>query len=98
MLAYHNEESVGSAIKDSGLARKDIYVTTKYSGPLAFETDEKKRFDVRKDIRGAIETSLKKVTSLARVRSTRFTHMHLYIAGPDIRRSISYSRPKASEQ
>ena len=30
-LAYRNEAEVGQGIKESGLARKDIYVTTKWS-------------------------------------------------------------------
>ena len=29
--AYRNEAEVGQGIKESGLARKDIYVTTKWS-------------------------------------------------------------------
>lgn len=29
---YYNEEEVGQAIKESGLSRKDIWVTTKWSG------------------------------------------------------------------
>ena len=29
---YQNEADVGSAIRESGLARSDIYITTKYSG------------------------------------------------------------------
>ena len=29
---YRNEEEAGKAIRDSGLARKDIYITTKFSG------------------------------------------------------------------
>ena len=30
--AYRNEEEAGKAIRESGLAREDIYITTKYSG------------------------------------------------------------------
>ncbi len=29
---YGNEEEVGRALRDSGLARRDVYITTKYSG------------------------------------------------------------------
>lgn len=29
---YHNEEEVGQAIKESGLSRKDYWLTTKWSG------------------------------------------------------------------
>ncbi len=29
---YGNEEEVGRALRESGLARKDVYITTKYSG------------------------------------------------------------------
>lgn len=29
---YRNEEQVGQAIKESGLARKDFWLTTKWSG------------------------------------------------------------------
>ena len=31
--AYFNEEAVGSAIKQSGIPRKDIFVTTKFRPP-----------------------------------------------------------------
>ncbi|KAG6846497.1 hypothetical protein H0H93_013583, partial [Arthromyces matolae] len=31
--AYRNEESVGVAIRESGLSREDLYITTKYSRP-----------------------------------------------------------------
>ncbi|KAG6813043.1 hypothetical protein H0H93_013536, partial [Arthromyces matolae] len=31
--AYKNEESVGVAIRESGLTREDLYITTKYSRP-----------------------------------------------------------------
>ena len=30
--AYRNEEEAGKAIRESGLARQDIYITTKFSG------------------------------------------------------------------
>lgn len=30
--AYRNEEEAGKAIRESGLAREDIYITTKFSG------------------------------------------------------------------
>jgi diketogulonate reductase-like aldo/keto reductase len=30
--AYGNEEEAGRAVRESGLARKDMYITTKYSG------------------------------------------------------------------
>lgn len=30
--SYRNEEEAGQAIRESGLAREDIFVTTKYSG------------------------------------------------------------------
>lgn len=69
IIGYRNEESVGDAIRDSGLARKDIYVTTKYSGPPGFDPQEKQRFDVRKDVRSGIETSLKKVRKLVRIKA-----------------------------
>jgi hypothetical protein len=29
---YRNEEEVGRALRESGLARRDVYITTKYSG------------------------------------------------------------------
>lgn len=29
---YHNEEEVGQALKESGLARKEYWLTTKWSG------------------------------------------------------------------
>ena len=31
---YRNEEGAGAALTESGLAREDIYVTTKFSGEL----------------------------------------------------------------
>ena len=31
-LVYGTEEYVGAAIKESGLARSDLFITTKYSG------------------------------------------------------------------
>lgn len=43
---YANEESVGIAIKESGLPRDQLYITTKYDGG---------------DIHEAIDTSLSKV-------------------------------------
>lgn len=30
--AYRNEEEAGKAIRESGLPRKDLYITTKFSG------------------------------------------------------------------
>ena len=30
--AYGNEQEAGKAIRESGLAREDIYITTKFSG------------------------------------------------------------------
>ena len=47
-LVYGNEDSVGVAIRESGLSRKELYITTKYDGG---------------DVREEIETSLKKVYS-----------------------------------
>lgn len=43
---YKNEDSVGKALKEKGLTRSDLYITTKYAGG---------------DIRGTLETSLKEV-------------------------------------
>ena len=31
-VVYANEESVGTAIRESGLARRDLFITTKYDG------------------------------------------------------------------
>ncbi len=31
-VAYRNEEEVGQALKESGLSRKEIWITTKWSG------------------------------------------------------------------
>ena len=59
-LAYKNEDSVGDAIRESGLKRDDLYVTTKYwSGP----------------IRKTIEGSLNKVGYLA-VALLGFSHIY----------------------
>ena len=46
MSVYENEDSVGVAIRESGLDRKELYITTKYDGG---------------DVREEIEKSLKKV-------------------------------------
>jgi len=43
---YKNEDSVGKALKEKGLPRSDLYITTKYAGG---------------DIRGTLETSLKEL-------------------------------------
>ncbi|KIJ53163.1 hypothetical protein M422DRAFT_155633 [Sphaerobolus stellatus SS14] len=45
--SYKTEESVGDAIRESGLARKDLYITTKFSG--------------LSEIEEAIQTSLKQI-------------------------------------
>ena len=47
--AYRNETEAGQALRESGLARKDVYITTKYSG-----TDGA-------DIETSIQDSLKNV-------------------------------------
>jgi diketogulonate reductase-like aldo/keto reductase len=46
---YRNEEEVGKALRESGLARKDVYITTKYSGSNGL------------DIQTSIHNSLKMV-------------------------------------
>ena len=46
---YGNEDEVGNAIRESGLSRSQIYVTTKFSG---YDTLE-----------GSVNTSLKKVST-----------------------------------
>ena len=46
---YANEEEAGIAIRESGLARNDIFVTTKYSGVGGL------------DIETSVQNSLKKV-------------------------------------
>jgi diketogulonate reductase-like aldo/keto reductase len=48
--AYRNEEEAGQAIHESGLAREDIFVTTKYSAVDGL------------DIQTSIHESLKKVS------------------------------------
>jgi diketogulonate reductase-like aldo/keto reductase len=47
--AYRNEAEAGLAIRDSGLARDDIFITTKYSGLNGL------------DIEDSIQNSLKNV-------------------------------------
>jgi len=42
--AYRNEESVGKAIKASGIARGDLFVTTKISNPAQREMDVNEAF------------------------------------------------------
>lgn len=46
---YRNEAEAGQALRDSGLARSDVYITTKWSGMDGL------------DIAGAIQQSLKNV-------------------------------------
>ena len=46
---YGNEEEAGRAVRESGLARKDMFITTKYSGVNGL------------DIETSIHNSLKKV-------------------------------------
>ena len=48
MAVYENEQYVGNGIRESGLKREDIFVTTKYDGG---------------DISSALSTSLRKVSS-----------------------------------
>ena len=48
MVVYENEQYVGNGIRESGLRREDIFVTTKYDGG---------------DISSALNTSLRKVSS-----------------------------------
>lgn len=49
--AYRNEEEAGKAIRESGLPRKDLYITTKFSGRDGL------------DIETSIQNSLKFVSS-----------------------------------
>ena len=46
---YHTELEVGTAIKESGIARENIFVTTKYNPKYG------------KDLHGAIDASLAKL-------------------------------------
>ena len=46
---YGNEEEAGKAVRESGLARKEVFITTKYSGMNGL------------DIETSIHNSLKKV-------------------------------------
>lgn len=50
LSVYANEQHVGTAIRESGLARQDVWITTKYDGGDVFEE---------------VHTSLRKVRSLA---------------------------------
>ena len=47
--SYRNETEAGKALKESGLARKDVFITTKYSGLNGL------------DIETSIQNSLKNV-------------------------------------
>ena len=47
--AYRNEEEAGRAIRESGLARKDVYITTKFSATNGL------------DVETSIQNSLKNV-------------------------------------
>jgi len=55
--AYKNESEVGTAIRESGLKREEIYVTTKYSGLDGL------------DVQASFLNSLKKVSSAFLQRS-----------------------------
>ena len=46
---YGNEEEAGKAVRESGLARKEVFITTKYSGLNGL------------DVETSIHNSLKKV-------------------------------------
>lgn len=37
--AYRNEAEAGKAVRESGLARKDIFITTKYSGSNGLDVE-----------------------------------------------------------
>lgn len=54
LLVYANEQYVGAAIRESGLPRQDVWITTKYNGG---------------DMLEAVHTSLRKVR-LSAVQST----------------------------
>lgn len=43
---YGNEAEVGRALRDSGLAREDVYITTKYSGVNGLGIEESIRNSV----------------------------------------------------
>ena len=53
--AYENEESIPIAIRESGLTRSDLYISTKYGGGDTGEVS---------DLEEAIRTSLNKVQYL----------------------------------
>lgn len=54
LSVYKNEDSVGDAVREAGLKREELYITTKYGGGV---------------IRESFETSLKKVSHRSLSRS-----------------------------
>jgi hypothetical protein len=83
---YRNEQEAGIAIRDSGLKREEIYVTTKYSGMDGL------------DIHTSIRNSLKNV-SVPPLGHFVVLHGHLTFgctAGFDICGPLSDPRPSGS--
>ncbi|KAF5376476.1 hypothetical protein D9615_008620 [Tricholomella constricta] len=64
---YHNEASVGEAIRETGLAREDLFVTTKYSsGPI------------QQAVRGSLSKSVE-VLHLTRTAQLGLRYVDLYL-------------------
>ena len=74
---YANEEEAGIAIRESGLARNDIFVTTKYSGVGGL------------DIETSVQNSLKKVIHAGLSRRTCCLRPFI-VARPKLHRLVSY--------
>lgn len=77
---YGNEDSVGTAIKESGLDRDNLYITTKYGGG---------------DIQKAVRTSLSKVRNwICLYTWLQLKGLLLWIARIEICRLVSCSFPR----
>jgi diketogulonate reductase-like aldo/keto reductase len=61
---YGNEEEAGRAVRESGLARKDVFITTKYSGSNGL------------DIETSIHNSLKNVRCPSLLTANGIWHVH----------------------
>ncbi|KAF8194448.1 NADP-dependent oxidoreductase domain-containing protein [Mycena galopus ATCC 62051] len=70
--AYRNEAEAGVAIRESGLARKEIFITTKYSGVDGL------------DIKTSIHNSLKNASELGVSYVDLYLIHHPRLATPDI--------------
>lgn len=81
--AYRNETEAGIAIRESGLARDDIFVTTKYSGLNGA------------DIKTSIQDSLNNASTLDEMRLSRLYNYNS-VAWHSLCRLVPHPSPTAS--